>query len=250
MKRYFLLFFCFASVSFWLTSCAKESATVTFPALSDYYPLQTGRVFIYRLDSSIIPISGSELLVKSYHAKDSIADTIRDNMMRLSYRIYRFVTDTLETQPWQTTGTFYVTPEEQTVEFVDDNNLRFIKLKQPLRDYFSWDGNSYIETKTATSPYQYLDGWNYTYQNLGMPYTVEKGTLDNTVTVVQQDETSPPGPFDVGSYQQRNYSVEVYAKDIGLIYKELIHWTWQTTPPPAKFDNDSYGIKLSLIDYH
>ena len=130
MKRHFVLFFCFTSLYFLFTGCAKESATVTFAALSDYYPLQTGRVFIYRLDSSIIPISGSELQVKSYHAKDSIADTIRDNMMRLSYRIYRFVTDTLETQPWQTTGTFYVTPGEQTVEFVDDNNLRFIKLKQ------------------------------------------------------------------------------------------------------------------------
>lgn len=249
MKRYFLLFFCFTSFCLLFIGCAKESTALTFPALSDYYPLETGHVYIYRLDSSLIPLSGSELEVKSYHAKDSIADTIRDNMQRLSYRIYRSVTDTLETQPWRNIATFYVTPEEQTVEYVDDNNLRFIKLKQPLRNDFSWQGNSFIETKAGTSPYRYLDGWDYTYSNVGQPYTVIKGVLDNTITIVQQDETSPPGPFDPGSYQQRNYSVEVYAKNIGLVYKELLHWTWQTTPPPAKFDNDAFGVKLNLIDY-
>jgi len=249
MKRYFGLFFCFFSACFLLLSCAKESATVLLPPLSDYYPLQTGRVLIYRLDSSLIPYSGSVLEVRSYHAKDSIADTIRDNSNRLTYRIYRFVTDTLETQPWQPIATFYATPQEQTIEFTDDNNLRFIKMVQPLRNDFNWQGNSFIDTKTAASPFQYLDGWNYIYQNVNQSYLTEKGIINNTITILQQDETSPPGPFDEGSYQQRNYSMEVYAKDIGLIYKEFLHWTWQTTPAPAKFDNDSYGIKLSLIDY-
>lgn len=249
MKHCFLLFFCFLSAFFLITGCAKQSATVSLPALTDYYPLQTGRVFIYRLDSSVIPFSGSELEVRSYHAKDSIADTIRDNANRISYRIYRFVTDTLESQPWRSVATFYATPDEQTVEFTDDYNLKFIKLKQPLRNDFSWQGNSFIDTKTGGSLYQYLDGWNYFYQNVGTPFKVEKGEFENTITVLQQDETSPPGPFDPGSYQQRNYSEEVYAKDIGLIYKEFLHWTWQVSPSPAKFDNDSYGIKLSLIDY-
>lgn len=249
MKRWFPLFFYFFSACFLLVSCAKESALVILPGLSDYYPLQTGHVFIYRLDSLVIPYYGSDLEVKSYHAKDSIADTIRDNTNRIAYRMYRFVTDTLESQPWQAVATFYATPEEQTIEFMDDNNLRFIKLKQPLRNDFSWQGNSFIDTKTGGSLYQYLDGWNYIYQNVGGPFTVEKGTLDNTITILQQDETSPPGPFEPGSYQQRNYSMEVYAKDIGLVYKEFLHRTWQVTPPPAKFDNDSYGIKLSLIEY-
>ena len=249
MKRYFIRLFCFSSLCFLLFSCTKNSEKLSFPALSDYYPLQTGHVLIYRLDSSLIPLYGSDLEIRSYHAKDSIADTLRDNAGRLSYRIYHFVTDTLESQPWIPVSTFIATPQDQTIEFVDDNNLRFLKMKQPLRDYFSWAGNTYIDTKSSTSPFQYLDGWNYTYQNVGQPYTVEMGTLDNTVTVLQQDETSPPGPFDPGSYQQRNYSIEVYAKGIGLVYKEFLHRTWQTTPEPAKFENDTYGIKLSLIGY-
>lgn len=251
MTRILIVFGFLITMGLLLLSCSKQIETLNLPALADYYPLQTGKVFIYRLDSSLIPISGvSELEIKSYHARDSIADTIRDNLNRLSYRVYRSITDTLETQPWRTIASFYITPEEHTVEVMDENNLRFIKLKQPLRNDFSWMGNSYIDTRSATSPYQYMDGWNYFYQNVASSYTVLNGTLPNTITILQQDETSPPGDFDPNNYQQRNYSVEVYALGIGLVYKEFLHRTWQVTPPPAKFDNDSYGIKLNLIRYY
>jgi len=233
-----------------LPGCKKQSAEVSLPVLDDYYPLETGRVLIYRLDSSLIPLYGSELKINSYLAKDSIADTIRDNQQRLSYRVYRFVTDTLAVQSWQPTGTYYITPANNSAEVVDDNNLRFIKLKEPIRNDFNWEGNSYIDTKSNNFLYEYLEGWKYTYQNVNQPYPVIKGVLDNTITVLQQDETSPEGPFDPDSYQQRNYSVEVYAKGIGLVYKEFLHWAWQTDPPPAHYENNSYGIKLSLIDYH
>ncbi|NNV57891.1 hypothetical protein [Limnovirga soli] len=230
-----------------LMGCAKQSATVQFPALSDYLPLQTGRVLVYRLDSSLIPLDGSDLVVKSYHAKDSIADTITDGMGRLTYRMYRFVTDTLETQPWQNIGTFLITANAQTVELLDDKNRRFVILTQPLRDGFTWPGNAYIDTKSATSPFQFMDGWRYQYTQFNQPITLDDALLDSTITVLQRDEISPPGPFEPQNYQQRNYAVEIYAKGIGLVYKEFLHSTWQPTPPPAKYDNDSYGIKLSLI---
>jgi hypothetical protein len=251
MKRILFAFIICVVISSLLLSCSKQTETINLPALSDYYALQTAKVFIYRLDSLLIPISGgSELEAKSYHARDSIADTIRDNIGRLSYRVYRSITDTLELQPWKTIGSYYITPEDNTVEVMDENNLRFIKLKEPLRNDYSWQGNSYIDTRSASSPYQFMDGWNYIYQNVAMPYSVLMGELSNTITVLQDDETSPPGDFDPNNYQQRNYSIEVYAYGIGLVYKEFIHWTWQTTPPPAKFDNDSYGIRLNLIAYH
>src|SRR3982751_1982747 len=99
MKRYFYV--CFAVINFLLAGCSKQSAEISLPTLSDYYPLQTGHVLIYRLDSSLMPLFGSNLQIKSYLAKDSIADTIRDNQERLSYRVYRFITDTLAVQPWR-----------------------------------------------------------------------------------------------------------------------------------------------------
>src|SRR4030095_4699539 len=181
MKRYFYV--CFLGINFLLAGCSKQSAEISFPALNNYYPLQTGRVLVYRLDSSLIPLFGTELQIKSYLAKDSIADTIRDNQERLSYRVYRFVTDTLAVEPWVPIGSYYITPVNNSVEVVDENNLRFIKLKEPVRNDFSWQGNSYIDTKSAGALYQYLDGWNYVYQNVDQPYTVRKGILNSTITV-------------------------------------------------------------------
>ncbi|CAN5153012.1 hypothetical protein BH11BAC6_BH11BAC6_17450 [soil metagenome] len=249
MKLKLLFIVCCGAFVFFITGCGKQQETLNLPSLETYYPLQTGRVFIYRLDSFVIPFSGSDLLMKSYHARDSIADTIRDNLGRLSYRVYRSLRDTLDVQAWQNIASYYITPTQNTIEVMDEHNLRFIKLAAPLRNDYSWMGNTYIDTRSAASPYQYMDGWNYVYENVGLTYTVLQGTFAHTATVLQQDETSPPGDFDPNNYQQRNYSVEVYAEGIGLVYKEFLHRTWQVTPPPAKFDNDSYGITLNLISY-
>ena len=250
MKRISWVMFVVFITTILLTSCARQTETPNLPALTDYYPLQAGKVFIYRLDSFLIPVSGaSQLEPKSYHLRDSIADTIRDNLNRLSYRVYRSLSDTLETSGWENIGSYYITPAGNNIEVMDENNLRFIKLVQPLRNDISWPGNSYIDTRSANSPYQFMDGWSYLYQNTGAAYTTLSGTFPNTVTVIQEDETSPPGDFDPNNYQQRNYAIEVYASGVGLIYKEFLHWTWQVTPPPAAFDNDSYGIRLNLVSY-
>lgn len=228
--------------------CKKETEQLNLPQLADYTALQTGKVLIYHLDSTIVDVSGTQLVERSYLIKDSIAASFADNTGRQSYRVYRFITDTLNTKPWQVLSTYYITPTSQSVETVDDNNLRFISLKEPVTGGFSWAGNSYIDTRSATSNYQYMDGWSYTYQNVNLPFIALKGPLDSTISVLQIDDTSPPGPFDENVYQQRNYSLEVYGKGIGLVYKEFLHWTWQPTPPPSQYQNDSYGLKLNLID--
>ena len=232
-----------------ISSCKKETTTISFSSLTEYYPLQVGKSLIYRLDSTTTPPFGASLQVISYLAKDSIESIFPDNQGRNSYRVFRYITDTLQTKDWQYISTYYITPTNQSIEVLDDNNLRFIKLHMPILEGFSWKGNKYIETISSSSNVSYLDDWDYTYQNCGMPITVMKGTLDSTITITQRDDTQPAGAFDPSSYQQRNYAVEVYAKGIGLVYKEFLHWTWQTTPPPAKYEDGSYGIKLTLVDF-
>lgn len=227
-------------------SCEKNESPFFLKATS-YYPLQSGRVWVYRLDSTTIPPFGTALITHSYHLKDSTGISFFDNAGRESWPVYRFITDTLELNPWQSVSTYYVTPTGNNIEVMDDNNLRFIKLVSPVSSGIKWPGNSYIDTRSATSPYQYLDGWTYLYDSVNLPYTTLGGVIDSSVTIMQRDETSPEGSFDPQYYQQRNYSVEVYGYNTGLIYKNFLHWTWQPTPPPAHYEGDSYGIILNLI---
>ncbi len=227
-------------------ACKKNDNT-TFLNASAYYPLNAGTVWFYRLDSTTIPPFGTSLITRSYHIKDSVGSSFNDNTGRESWLIYRFITDTLEENPWQSLSTYYVTPTKNDVEVVDDNNLRFIKLISPVSEGRTWSGNSYIDTRSLSSLFPYLDGWEYEYDSINLPFQTLAGIIDSSITVKQRDETSPDGPFDPQYYQQRNYSVEVYAYNKGLIYKNFLHWTWQPTPEPARYEDGSYGIVLNLL---
>ena len=232
-----------------LGGCAKESETLDIATINDYYPLKPGKTFLYRLDSTVLASFGSSLTIKSYQAKDSVESTFTDNQGRISYRIFRLLRDTAGLKPWQPAATFVATPTREAVEFVD-NNLRFIKLHAPVTEGYAWKGHSYIDTKSLNTTVGYLDEWQYEYRDVGQPFKSFNTTYDSTVTIFQQDETTPPGPFDRNNYQQRNLGTEVYAKGVGLVYKEFLHWTWQITPPPAKFEDGSYGVKLRLISHN
>jgi hypothetical protein len=127
--------------------------------------------------------------------------------------------------------------------------MRFIKLTIPISEGYTWKAHTYIDTKSINSTVSYLDEWAYEYRNVDQPYAVLNKTYNNTLTVFQHDETTPEGPFNPNNYQQRNYGQEVYAKDVGLIYKEFLHWTWQTSPKQA-YEDGSYGIRLRLISHN
>ena len=198
-----------------------------------------------------MPVSfGAALAVRSYQAKDTIESTFTDNSGRLSYRIFRFTRDTAGLQPWNFAATFVATPTDNWIEYVD-NNLRFIKLHAPIVEGYSWLAHSFIDTRSLNSTVGYLDNWEYEYQAVDSAYHLFNTTYDSTVTILQHDETNPEGPFDPSlDVQIRTYGLEVYAKNVGLIYKEFLYWNWQRNPPPAKFEDDSYGVKLTLLSHN
>jgi len=244
MKHLFYLIVVFA-FCYLAIGCKKQTENFKSASLQDYYPLQVGKNYLYRLDSTVPFSFGSRLIVKSYQAKDSVESTFTDIQGRKVFRIFRTIRDTAGNQPWRFAATYTATVTPTTIEYVD-NNKRFVKLHLPVVEGYSWKAHSYIDTKSINSLVPYLDEWEYAYQNVEQPYTVRNITFDSTIYVFQHNETSPPGPFDPNNYQQRNFGVEVYAKGVGLIYKEFLHWTYQTTPPPAKYEDASYGVKLQF----
>ena len=92
--------------------------------------------------------------------------TFTDNQGRLSYRIFRLIRDTSGLRPWQFAATYFATPTEQWLEYVD-NNLRFIKLHQPVQDGYTWKAHSFIDTKSLNTIVSYLDEWQYEYRDTG-----------------------------------------------------------------------------------
>ncbi len=239
--RYFLLLFSAAQI----VSCGKQTETLNIITAKELYPIKVGKIFTYRLDSTVVATFGASLQKTYYLAKDSVESSFLDNQGRQSYRIFRYITDTLASKPYQYSATYYAVIDSNKIEYVD-NNLRFITLVNPVSETTTWKGNSYINTTTNSTNY-FLNNWQYQYQDIDVPYTVKKGSINNTVTVLQQDESSSP-TFNPNFYYNKTYSVEVYAKGVGLIYKDFLHYTYQVTPSKY-YETGSYGIRLSLVDY-
>ena len=250
--RYFFVYFTLLILAANITSCQKQSADVQLTPLTDYYPLQVGNSYTYRLDSTVYLAFGTNEATISYVAKDSIVSTYNDNTGRTAYLVYRYLTDTLMKAPFAYSTAYSIVPTGKTIEVTDANNLHFINLVQPIEAATTWQGNAYIDTKSFTTDLAYMDNWNYTYQNINAPFTVLKGSIDSTITIVGIDEIRPDDtPFDPQYFKQRDYAEEVYGKGIGLVYKEFIHWVWQ--PPdginPGHYEDGSFGIKMNLMDY-
>jgi hypothetical protein len=227
-------------------SCKKTTESFKPLLVTDIFTYQVGKTFIYRYDSTFTSNFGTTIATKSFIAKDSVESSFLDAIGNPSFRIYRYLTDTLQSAPWVFASTIVATINNNNLETVE-NNFRFIKMASPVNNNFSWKGNIYINTQSQ-GPNYFYDNWDYRYSNLYQNFTVLKGTLDSTYTVLQQDIATPIN-FDASIYNEKVFSKEVYAKNIGLVYKEFLFYIWQPTPSPARFQDDAVGIKMNLIDY-
>ncbi|MBX3240711.1 MAG: hypothetical protein KIT80_00255 [Chitinophagaceae bacterium] len=263
--------------------CTKQTENFSVQSYKDYYPLSVGKHIIYRMDSTVFEDFDRKKVVRSYQAKDIVDAEITDNLDRKSFRIRRMIRSLDGSDEWKDLATFMVTPLNQSLEYIE-NNQRYIKLKDPVKESFYWNGNSYINIAGELS---YLQFWEYNYQHVGQAYSLDNTSFGNTITVLHVDESAGDVDQFPDSYASRDYSVEVYSKDLGLVFKDFEVWTYQATPItnncravspvesipcPVNFNCDSlanvingqvrcdtlemvnaysgYGIRLSLLDHN
>ncbi len=245
MTRYFIGLV-FISVA--IVSCKKEKEDFTSESVNDYYPLVVGKYITYNLDSTLFTNFGQSDTVVSYQVQDRVDAQITDNLGRNGYRIIRYIRKDAS-EDWSPNNTFEVVPTDNSIEFVE-NNLRFLKLEMPIKQDFSWKGNSYIDTYSLNSDLKYLDDWDYIYDSVDVPLTINSLTFDNTIKVLERDEFLGEDPsLPTTQIAERNYSVEKYGQGIGLIYREFLHWEYQGPESPAH-GYAGYGVKLSIVDHN
>jgi hypothetical protein len=240
-----------------------ELANVASP--KDYYALAVGKYRIYRLDSIITVNFNTGFTTRSYQMKDSFESKIVDATGKETFRVYRYIRNLAGTAAWRNAGTYYVTLNGQQIETVEDNQ-RVIRLKFPVLDSVTWKGAAYSSYSPFYTNSFYLN-WLYRYTNLNQSRTFAGKTYTNTITIRQADSTNssfgniaPLGLSVINGkvYSSYNKGYEVYAKDLGLIYKDIIDWEYQprvtidTTrnPPDTTFrpNYEGFGIKLTLLE--
>ena len=245
-----------------LAGCTKETEEFTTESVNNYFPLQTGKYIVYQLDSTVFPQSGRKEEVHVYQEKLEVTAQLADNEGRTTFRLDRFVRDSAGNNTWTNAGAIFVTPLEKQIEVVSDN-LRVLRLIAPLTEGNTWKAFRYISSGTTDNPegpYQslfefnddnhiHLNDWELTYGAQNETITLNNQTIDSVVTVNGPDEAANAPVTDKNSFGSRTYVVDKYAKNIGLIYQELVMWEYQPNPNGTPF-KVGFGVKRSMIDHN
>ena len=239
----------FIACVIFLSACKKESEQLDIIPISDYAPLTVGKYITYSLDSLVYTNFGSVEAHRFYEVKYLIADSLKDLMGRKAFRIIRYIR-TLPNGTFNADNTFVAVNTGTNYEFTE-NNLRYLKLVQPIRNDVSWKGNSAIDVSSLGTDLQYLFDWDYTYADVAQAKTVGTFSLPNTITVKQIDESVnlpviPPGSPNSTNIASRDFSQEIYAKGIGMVRREFLHFEYQLAFPGYI----GYGIKLIMVDHN
>ena len=236
-------------------SCKKQTEVYSSEPISDYLPVEVGRYITYRIDSTVFTNQGRNEEVHKYQVKHEVEKLIEDNLGRPSYRIIQYLSDSTGTQPWVPIGTYFITPLSDQVEVIEDN-LRFVKLHLPIKVNYSWQGNSHLSSNPYNTLYSFsnddnMTDWTYTYDLFEPVASIEGQSVNDVYTIFHVDEALNAPVTDPSSYGARNYSLEKYAKDIGLVYKDYILWEYQpNTGGSGGGYKVGFGIKMWMIDHN
>ena len=191
-----------------------------------YFPLEIGNYIIYKLDSIKYDDFNMTDTTISLWVRELVESSFFDNSENEIFRIERsYKRD--EAAEWGSAGfdIWSAHINDNNAEKVEENQ-RYVKLGFPLFEGKEWSGNQYINTdpiddgsidSMIESPLVYLEGWQYKVVSLHNSYALNGLNFDSTVTVLQHQfgiQTDTVGAF------------EIYAKNIGLIEKEV--WVLST----------------------
>lgn len=245
LTTYTYRFFLIALLTILFTQACKKTAEYTEIPLADYIPLKSGSYAIYQVDSLVYTNFGTRDTIRRYQVKYEIDSLLTDNLNRPAFRVFRYIRKT-SSDSWKPEGTSWAILTQNQYEWVEQN-LRYIKLRRPIVNGFLWKGNAYIDTYSPNSELRYMDNWQYIYDSVGTPLNIGNLSFDQTLTVIQRDETIG-APEDPTGYHEINRSLEKYAKGVGLIYRNFFHKEYQPNNGGYVADG-SYGIKMTLLEY-
>lgn len=220
MKKSIYLLLLFSFSLFFFKSCKDKTSLDDSFQIDfgyDYFPLEIGKYRDYQVDSTIFdfgPGGGTITHNSTTYLREQVIDTLTDNLNRVGYKIERFERSNL-TDPWTVKDVWMFIRTDQQAESLEEN-LRFIKLVFPLKEGVVWNGNQFIDDATIISiageSIEVFKSWEYNVDFVGEPITVNNEVYENGVQITQADNEN---------LIELRYSIEQYAENIGLVFKEM-----------------------------
>ncbi|MCB0733778.1 MAG: hypothetical protein KDC76_04330 [Bacteroidetes bacterium] len=189
-----------------LSACRKNEVEPTTTHFGyNYFPLDSGYSWIYRVDSVVYDdyVAGGTIDTIRYWVKHTVVDDYIDGQGNMSYRLSRFIkTDSAAPFTYSTELTARIINFRAELE---DSSGRYVKLSFPPSLYKYWDGNAYNSKESEE------------YQIIQVSDREQVGAkwYDSTIHVLHRDDEF---------FIQKRYELEKYAAGVGLIYTSTISW--------------------------
>jgi hypothetical protein len=204
MKRGYLLFIVLVS----LIRCSDEDSISTDVGMN-YFPLQTGDNWIYEVEETII---NQTMETNTYDLRVTVIDSVKNLNGGYTYIFHRDKR-ALETDPWESFETWTAKLSMNQLIQNEGNEL-FVKLIFPISNDLIWNGNQFNNLPNSGNLFngkgsEFYQTTEYD-QSKALTTNLE---FDKTITIIQNDFDDPIVGKDVRK--------EVYAREVGLIYKEV-----------------------------
>lgn len=235
--------------AFVLFACEKTTNDLSLNAVGNYLPLEKGQVYHYKLDSIVFENFGQSRLVRSYDAKDEVLQVTIENS-DTTYYLSRKI-KSLGSNNWLPNISYTILKKKNQIQ-VQEDNLRYIKLMDPVNENFQWTGNSYLPYRPLRLIYEFsndedMQYWNYEYLNVDAPAEVEGNIYNNTITVLSiADSVNVPITIPNG-IAYKNHWEEKYAFGVGLIERNVEIWEYQPSIGSQQSYRSGFGIWLRLV---
>lgn len=221
---------------FLAVSCKKDSEfTPDFGF--DYIVNDIGAYVIYHVDSTVFNDFTGEETNTSIELKELVVENFTDNLGRDAQRIERYKRAIGDTE-WELFRTYYIVKGDRNSEKIDEN-LRYINFVFPANENITWSGNKYINPVDNN---KFLANWEYKYTSVDVPETINGINYPETATIILRDNET---------VIEKVFAKEIYAKNVGMIYKEWWHLETQKDfeKPWEEKAEKGYIIKMYAIEH-
>lgn len=196
--------------SFWillvfiLISCQKEDKHTIVYNQDDlkYCPLNVGSYIDYEIEYIFWDDFAETVDTSNYILREFIESKVTNYTGDTLYRIEQFAKNHPDSA-WSIPHIVFAGIRENYVYKVEDN-INYVKIILPVRENAKWDGNAY--NSLPNKVYQYL--------SVGKPFSFSPTNFEKVAHVLQEDNQT---------LINQDFEEEMYAFNIGLIYKRQIH---------------------------
>jgi len=201
----------------------------------DHFPLAIGDFRVYQMETVKFTFSG-DADTSVFQLKEAVVDSFENQEGGITFVLNRFSRDS-SLDPWILDSAWSARKNNFQAILVE-NNEPFVKLTFPAQEDKLWNGN----TLNSRGEDVYIMEDVFQEFTLDSPDSLDD-LFDNTITVVQSD-------FD-DKITRTDLRKEVYALNIGLIYKETTILSFCSDPNclGQEIIESGRDLKQTLIDF-